>query len=304
MHCFFGFWGNSYNDYRNAVPHEGLLFVELLLGVTILVLGYQILRKWKTSTEERNGEVLARMKKLYANAKSPCFVYTSNIDRFALTSGLAASSDELYEYHGDLFTWQCSKPCSNKLWTAPESYRFDVDPETMLCVPKKDSFVPSMDKAGDPRLEGPDISKQSFSGPLPVCPFCPSLTYARPSILMFNSDDTLLWQRKDFAEKNWEAWKNALLGSLRRTPARIVIVEVGAGTNVPSLRFHGERFMSDLKRDYRSCPPVTLIRINPDYPNAEDPALKDNVIGIQMAGLPALKMIDAAMEQIKLNALM
>lgn len=154
---FYGFWGNSFNSFREAAPHEG----------------YAILGKWKSATEERSKELTERMRKLHPEARGCCFVYTSNIDRFARKSpaasksgscqqALAASEEEIFEIHGDLETWQCSVPCSTKLWTAPSSYRFDVDLETMLLKPKANDFVPEPDKNSDSRLESAKFA-QVFS---------------------------------------------------------------------------------------------------------------------------------------------
>jgi hypothetical protein len=121
---------------------------------------------------------------------------------------------------------------------------------------------------------------------------------------MFNSDDTNLWVRKQFAEDNWNKYLSSLLGCLRKAPAKIVIVEVGAGVNVPSLRFHGERLVSVILKEYRSCPPPTIVRINPDHPEPEDPSLKPHIIGVQLRALEALKKIEQAIDSNKIDALM
>lgn len=296
----------------------------------------------KEQTEEKSGDLLERIRKLYPAAASPCFVYTSNIDGFALRSHLAETTEQVYEYHGDLETWQCSVPCSRRLWKAPSSYRFDVDQATMLAVPKPEAFVPAPDSTHDPRLESPSFAQQSFSGPLPKCPLCRA--YARPSILMFNSDDTKLYVRKQvrvcvfacvvvltsvwqWAEDNWESWYKALLNTLRKAPdSQIVIVEVGAGVNVPSLRFHGERLLSVIRKvrsalslavsfsssctkqkttkEYRSCPLPKLVRINPVQPGAEDSSLQELVIPVPLRALDALTRIDAALDALKVEALL
>jgi hypothetical protein len=114
-----------------------------------------------------------------------------------------------------------------------------VDKTTMLGISKSASYVPSLDETVDSRFESVSFSQMSFSGPYPRCPLCRA--FARPSILMFNADDTKLWVRKQWAEDNWNRYVEAMLGAMRRAPTKLVIVEIGGGVNVPSLRFHSER---------------------------------------------------------------
>lgn len=86
--------------------------------------------------------------------------------------------------------------------------------------------------------------------PLPTCPGCGAL--ARPNILMFGDFD---WDERRTApqEARLHAWLE------EAAPARLVIVECGAGTAIPSVR--------------RLCEHVayrhggTLIRINPREPD-------------------------------------
>jgi NAD-dependent SIR2 family protein deacetylase len=88
--------------------------------------------------------------------------------------------------------------------------------------------------------------------PLPACPRCGAL--ARPNVLMFGD-----WgwdsSRTDPQHRRMDAWLRALAG------ARLVIVELGAGKAVPTVRITCE----DIARRCRG----TLIRINlrePDVP--------------------------------------
>lgn len=290
---FFGFWGSSMNAYRAAQPHEG----------------YALLRKWRDAVDQRSPDLSAAMSRIYAlrapppEELGPSFVYTSNIDSFALRSGLATPSS-LYEYHGDTETWQCSTPCSTKLWAAPPGYSFDVDPTTMLVIPKAADFVPRCGSDPQPPhcQRDPAYAQRSFSGPLPTCPDCGA--WARPSVLMFNSDDTLHWVRKQAAEDHWNLWLESLLGALRVRPARVVIVEVGAGVNVPSLRFQSERLLCTLTDHHRACPPPVLVRINPEHPGVAESKLVPLVIPVQSTALAALRRIDEALERIRLDALL
>lgn len=82
-------------------------------------------------------------------------------------------------------------------------------------------------------------------GALPLCPNCQAL--ARPNILMFN-DRSYVPQRTVAQEERLMRWL--------QEPKRLVIIELGAGTAIPSVRHLGESV-------HRSFPDSTFIRINP-----------------------------------------
>jgi len=106
--------------------------------------------------------------------------------------------------------------------------------------------------------------------PLPSCPDCGEL--ARPNVLMFGDWSWLEWrtgqQRARFA-----AWRKAA-----RNP---VVIELGAGKSVATVRMMSERSG------------FLLVRINLRDP--EVPASQH--IGVPMGALPALEGIRAAMEK-------
>lgn len=107
-------------------------------------------------------------------------------------------------------------------------------------------------------------------GPLPSCPACGAL--ARPNVLMFADGD---WDdaRTAAAEARFDTW----LSSVPR--GRLAIVELGAGTAVPSVRLAGEA----IARRYAA----TLVRINLREPDAPAPC-----VGIALGALDALRAID------------
>ncbi len=119
---------------------------------------------------------------------------------------------------------------------------------------------------------------------------------------MFNANDTKLWVRRQCAEDNWNSWYTAMTGALRQQPGKVTIVEVGAGVNVPSLRFQSERLLHTILDNHRACPAPTLVRINPDHPGVDETKLQPLVISIRSRGLAALRAIDDAMETQKLNS--
>lgn len=122
----------------------------------------------------------------------------------------------------------------------------------------------------------PDIDERSgeWRGPLPKCPQCNGL--ARPNILMFGD-----W---GWAGDRYEAAEGDLMDWLATTH-RSVVVEVGAGTAIPSVRRFGERTRRP------------LVRINVREPAVSRPA--DVAIGL--GARLALEAIEAAV--MKLGAI-
>ena len=104
---------------------------------------------------------------------------------------------------------------------------------------------------------------------LPLCPHCGAL--ARPNILMFN-DSEWLEERSEQQAARLERW----LGGVRRP----VVVELGAGTAIPSVRHFSQRIVQRLGG--------RLVRINPR--ECEVPTRLD--VGIAAGAAHALAEID------------
>lgn len=145
------------------------------------------------------------------------FVFTSNVDGQFQRAGFAA--DRIVECHGTIEVWQCTRPCGSELSPA-DPRPIAVDPGTF--------------RAGEP---------------WPRCAGCGAL--ARPNVLMFG-DFRWVEHRTAAQQARLDAW----LGELERTDARLVIVEVGAGTAVPTVRSLGEGLL------HRRPERTTLVRIN------------------------------------------
>ena len=124
--------------------------------------------------------------------------------------------DRIVECHGSFRAMQCSKPCCDTLWSS-ESVQVSVDDTTMLA-----------------------------DEPLPKCKFCG--TTARPNILMFN-DGKWIETNTEIQELRLRSW----IASVPR--GETVVVEMGAGTAVPSVRRFSERLVQQRH--------AKLIRINP-----------------------------------------
>ncbi len=124
--------------------------------------------------------------------------------------------DRVVECHGSIHHLQCTAGCRPDIWPA-DDIEVALDESTFRAEP-----------------------------PLPSCPACGGL--ARPNVLMFGD-----WQwyprRTAEQESRFEAWLSEAAGP------DLVVVEMGAGTGVPTVRMTSER-VARLSEG-------TLIRINP-----------------------------------------
>ena len=146
----------------------------------------------------------------------PHFVVTSNVDQHFQKAGF--DPRRIYEVHGSIMYWQCTIPCSGHIWPAP--------------------------------ADGVDVDEVRFvARSLPRCPHCGHV--ARPNVLMFN-DDVWLDTRVEAQRKRFQRW----LDEIRDRRWRLLIVEIGAGMVIPTIRRIVERIYDNMM----GC---TLVRINP-----------------------------------------
>ena len=142
------------------------------------------------------------------------FVFTSNVDGHFQKAGFA--EENIVECHGSLLHLQCVKPCCAASWPIPGEFQFDFDETTMRA-----------------------------RGELPRCLKCGGL--ARPNVLMF---DDFAWDpgRTSVQQVRFNLW-------LRRLArGRIAVIELGAGTHVPTVR--------EASAQLATSAGVPLIRIN------------------------------------------
>lgn len=171
--------------------------------------------------------------------KGGYFVFTSNVDGQFQKAGY--DENKIVEIHGSIHHLQCSIPCDEDIWTNNEDIK--IDEEKFEAIP-----------------------------PLPKCKKCGNI--ARPNILMFG-DWEWISHRTEGQEIRFGIWLNRV----KNENLKLVIVEIGAGTAVPTVRWTSEKIASQLN--------ATLIRINPrDY---EVPSSRH--ISISLGGLEAIKKI-------------
>lgn len=152
-----------------------------------------------------------------------------------------AGIEGVSEIHGSIAHLQCTQPCSNEIWSTP--------------------------------LKGIEVDGKSFRavGALPECPHCGAL--ARPNILMF-SDSAWVADRSEAQNSRLREWLETLDFS------RLAIVEMGAGTAIPSVRRFGETLQG-----YGA----SLIRIN--LRESQGP---ERTISVEMGACEALEQIETA----------
>ncbi len=175
------------------------------------------------------------------------FVFTSNVDGHFQKAGF--SSFKIHEYHGSIHHFQAvtnTKGTNSGIWSA-EGIEINVDEETFRA-----------------------------SDPLPRVPN--SAAPARPNILMFG-DSGWLSTRSDQQHRRENEWLNSLNG-------KNVVIEMGAGTAVPSVRHYSEQFVKLFG--------ATLIRINPR--ESQGP---QGTISLEYGALEGLELIEAAIEKNK-----
>ncbi|RKZ81749.1 MAG: NAD-dependent deacetylase [Candidatus Parabeggiatoa sp. nov. 1] len=151
--------------------------------------------------------------------KGGYFVFTSNVDGQFQKAGY--DEDKIVECHGSIHYLQCTKPCRDEIWDA-------------------NGVNVKIDEHAFEALE-----------PFPQCKNCGMI--ARPNVLMFED-----WVWNDGRTEKQEKRLNDWLNKLPDGDFNLAIIEIGAGTAVPTVRIYSELVANKENR--------TLIRINPrDY---------------------------------------
>ncbi len=170
------------------------------------------------------------------------------MDYFVVTSNVDGQfqkagfeEERIYEIHGSIHYLQCVKPCTMGIWENKEV--IDVDYETMRA-----KNIPRCIRCGD---------------------------VARPNILMFG-DYSWVSYRSDVQARRFGSFVDSISGEGKHA----VVVEIGAGTAIPSIRHISERTAYAL-----GC---KVVRINPREYSIGEPH-----ISIPEGGLKALKDIDS-----------
>ena len=178
-----------------------------------------------------------------AGKPAGAFVFTSNVDGQFQKAGF--DPQRVVECHGSVHHLQCARRCRRHVWPA-DGAAVEVDEATMRATEKT----------------------------FPVCPRCSCL--ARPNVLMFYDAE---WVRDRTAAQQaaYAAWLKAVSG------ARLVVVECGAGTAIPTVRMESER----AAQRYGAM----LVRINVREPEVPP----GGHVGLPLGAAEALRRVDEAM---------
>ncbi len=178
----------------------------------------------------------------WAQQKKSYFIFTSNVDGQFQKAGF--SEERIYECHGSIHHRQCAGPCDNTIEPA-DSAELQIDMNTMRA-----------------------------QAPLPRCPRCQ--LSSRPNILMFG-DYGYLGTRSQAQRNRYLLWLAKEVGT-----ESLTVVEMGAGTQIPSVRMESER-LSEGKD-------VWLVRINP-----RESQVPKGHFGLAQGAREALTAIDSKM---------
>ena len=258
---FFGFWGHCYNRYVDAEPHEG----------------YAILRRWCTDVLPIDRVGNSESDIGHAAALGNHWVYTSNVDGHFHRSGFA--KELVLELHGSCAGergWFC-RACAgahpaddiakadagsshNLVAVAPPAgYRFGVDPQSMT--------LPDDGAVGS--------SGSGFEAGWPRCTRAGCCEFLRPAVHMFSEDSSALLEALRKEEERYVAWECQMEHRVRARNsigqcganllgqecarslvqggekaasrgARVVLLELGCGLTVPSVRMEMECVLRDI----------------------------------------------------------
>ena len=169
----------------------------------------------------------------------PMFVFTSNVDSHFQKTGF--EENQIMECHGSLMHFQCIEECGQPIWPISPDLLLQINPDNLLA-----------------------------KEPLPSCPQCGSL--ARPNILMFSDfawNSTRTYGQRQRFEKWIEKFKNK----------NLLIIELGAGTNIPTVRLTCEEVYQSAGNHF--------IRVNP----GESECGLKNTLSLPMGAKDAIKAI-------------
>jgi len=227
------------------------------------------IKTFREATPHVGYEILRQLCDLKGEGK--WFSWTSNVDGMFLAAGFDLL--RIFECHGQIHRLQCirGRSCGKPAdLTLREDFAWN-----------------SSEEAKKPKWVADDIVVDIPYGPdyraLPMCPRCGSL--ARPN----------LWY---CADKNYTPHPQGLENSTRyqewraeiaKGQGRVVVIECGGGTVIPSTRCEGEIFLEESQADGAEFK-CTLIRINPT-----EFGVPEGGIGLPFGAAEGLQLIEAAM---------
>jgi NAD-dependent SIR2 family protein deacetylase len=225
--------------------------------------GYHIIKRWRENMFSTDSPAAQEK---FDGWRSTFAIMSSNVDGHAQTAGIP--DEEVDEVHGTIEYWQCSEVCCQEVWKAPDSFEFEVDLKTMK-APNKETAS---------KVKG-------FETNHPTCIYCGKL--ARPAILMFGDGCWIDPQERKKLDHPQHY-------HIEVKKLKLVVIEIGAGTNVPTIRWSTETYRRSSPRD-----DVTIFRVNPFESHFPSRFANDkNCVSINLGGLQTLKQIDELMKNL------
>ncbi len=176
------------------------------------------------------------------------FVVTSNVDNHFQKAGF--DQNMIHEIHGSIVYFQCIFGCHRDIWPA--------DYESVV------------------------VDENTFAATsVPRCPHCGQI--ARPNILMFD-DFGWLCDRERQQRERFNRW----LRRIKSEKQRLLIIEIGAGKAIPTIRIKSENLFRAMRHN------ADFIRINPR--DVEVPAGAIAVVSGGLDGIRALTKPKCAAE--------
>ena len=269
---FYGYWGRIYNLAAEATPHNGI----------------EILKKWQHRVNSK--EVLSSIE-----GRLPSFyLYSQAID------GVVSSVFEDHsEAHGNISHWQCIKgnKCSGgvSIWTLPKGFKFTINPvsltykgdPTAVSTSSKvlvfETYHSEIKYGKSEASSSIEIEKSVFNEKgFPQCPHCGSR--AIPNIIDLGVETCI---DSSFRAMGYMTWRMSLEDTSK--PLKLLILEIGCGTSVPTAREEAETLADDLI-DFKI--ETSFIRINSNETESWPPMNIKKSIGISLPACEALKKID------------
>jgi len=222
--------------------------------------GYAVIKRW--------------MDRL-PSAASLCV--TSNVDGFIQRAGVPDAN--VAQIHGQCVgAWQCGGVPNRE---RPHFPLYERDGCGALFEPALDGLT----------LDRVNLrATPSEGGTWPTCPSCGGA--ARPNVYLFGDGSRFRDDARVTKHQAWTGWKAGVLAALKSDPSRkLVVVEVGCGLRIPSIRKRGEELCA--AAPVGQC---DLVRINPQH--AEQYQLVKPTIVLPSAGEATLVAIDQEMRRL------
>jgi NAD-dependent SIR2 family protein deacetylase len=284
----FGFWVRSLRSYRAAAPHAGYTFLETLCAskprghtcvytsnvdglfrrfATLAERLHEIhgcLEEWMCSSsmgfslsepalqprsrggifEAHNAAVLRQAAATDTQPGTPWRTACAALRVVPTQGGVLAAWDA-----------HCTDESRNACATAAEGEAPAMNTEAPAAQP------PTAEPA---RPSGSDAgASAAVAWGASVCPCCPlCASPLRPCVVMFNDTDPVLLGAKAKAASAYQAWEEQMEAAVAAAPSNLlIVVEIGCGERVPSVRRECEDVVRDtLRRGGRAL----LVRINPE----------------------------------------